>query len=386
MRVQIKSLDAAVKGRTEPESRLASASETLRLAVSGRVEAGPRPDLFLEINDETRKAREALHGKVEAARGFPIGRLRLENVYVAGHEGAILDPVNEACWTGMTAGWPEEAALKRLKEFDFARQAGVSHFVLDDFRTLADKGLSLDRVERAAVLTGPGGRIYGHWLIDVLPRLDHYLEDTLEPGTLYLTNPLKPFMREILTAVGADWLALRDYHPSRIHAVDELIIETLPRHFHVVQASRLHAGLERLEHGLPAVADTGIEPARKIYVSRARWQRRTLVNGVEIEAYLAGRGWRVVHPETLTVAEQRALFSCAEIVLGEDGSGLHNTLFSPPGARLLVINLGRSNLFHASLSDIKEQHIAYIDAEPNGAKGWHLPIDRLADTLAEVDR
>ena len=103
----------------------------------------------------------------------------------------------------------------------------------------------------------------------------------------------------------------------------------------------------------------------RLYVSRAKWSGgRTLANGPEIEQALADRGYSVIHPETLSLRAQVEVFSRAERILGEDGSGLHNSIFAAPGLHVTVLNVDRTNNFHASIANVRGQHVSYLASEP----------------------
>jgi capsular polysaccharide biosynthesis protein len=56
-----------------------------------------------------------------------------------------------------------------------------------------------------------------------------------------------------------------------------------------------------------------------------------------VQAVVAARGFAVVQPETMPVADQIRLFRGAEIVLGVFGAGLTNAAFMRPDGALLEI-------------------------------------------------
>ena len=99
----------------------------------------------------------------------------------------------------------------------------------------------------------------------------------------------------------------------------------------------------------------------RIFISRRHWRgERAIGYYEELEAQMSDLGFAIIHPETFSMAEQAWLFSRAKIVVGEDGSALHNVIFSAPGTRLgVLMNPGRSNLWHAGLCHLLGLQIAY---------------------------
>jgi len=78
-------------------------------------------------------------------------------------------------------------------------------------------------------------------------------------------------------------------------------------------------------------------PPQRLYVSRRFADKRRLLNEERIETLFARHGFRVIHPESLPVAEQVRLFAAADWVAGPVGSGLYNYAFSPPHCRRLIL-------------------------------------------------
>ena len=67
-----------------------------------------------------------------------------------------------------------------------------------------------------------------------------------------------------------------------------------------------------------------------------------------------------ISPEKLDWTEQVYLFSNANLVIGEFGSGLHNTIFSPSATNTIVLASPRMNWIQSGISALRNQKIAYI--------------------------
>ena len=72
----------------------------------------------------------------------------------------------------------------------------------------------------------------------------------------------------------------------------------------------------------------------RVYISRRFATKRRMRNEEKIEALFAKNGFKIVHPEQLSVPEQIRLFAGAEWVAGSVGSGLYGSMFSPKNCRL----------------------------------------------------
>jgi capsular polysaccharide biosynthesis protein len=128
---------------------------------------------------------------------------------------------------------------------------------------------------------------------------------------------------------------------------------------------------------------TGARRPRKIAVSRQGWTNsinlRRLVNARRIEHLLAEQGFDIVRPHELSLAEQRNVFHHADVVVGEDGSAMHNTIFCRPGTRIGLIAMGRINYIHLLTARALGHRVTFIPSEPaeDHEANWFLEMYRL---------
>ncbi|GAN75977.1 glycosyltransferase family 61 protein [Acidisphaera rubrifaciens] len=184
-------------------------------------------------------------------------------------------------------------------------------------------------------LAVPGHVIWGHWLVDLLPRLAALHASGFDPGRVtYLLPSNTP-------AWGDAWLGLLGIPAERILRYDplydriraeQLLIPTLLRcnsrtTAPFAAAVRWLAATIAARHG-----DAPHGPAR-LFVSRAQSGRehRRLTNRARIETLAAEAGFAIVHPDRLPLIDQVRLFAGARQIIGEYGSALHGTIFAPPG-------------------------------------------------------
>jgi capsular polysaccharide biosynthesis protein len=94
-----------------------------------------------------------------------------------------------------------------------------------------------------------------------------------------------------------------------------------------------------------------------------------------------------MHPQEHSVAEQSRVFAEARIVIGEDGSALHNIIFSAPGAILLVLSVPeRMNLWHLGICETIGHKITYLEAEPAPAGKASIDCEVLDAVISEIER
>lgn len=173
--------------------------------------------------------------------------------------------------------------------------------------------------------------IYGHILLEVLPRL--LLLEQCPPDTLVVTSlKMEPPYPAMFAAMGvhpARVVTLRTPAFCRTTYLADNFVDL--RNFVAPQAWDAFARLARLGER------STVPVPERLYLSRRGIGRRELTNEAEVEALFTRRGFTVVHPETLGIEDQVRLFAHARIVAGPGGSALHNIVFSRPDTRMLVL-------------------------------------------------
>ncbi len=254
-------------------------------------------------------------------------------------------------------------------------------------------GAELLRLDQPIATAFHPNLVWGHFLVEILPRL-------------FLVNLLGRMGRPMPLAVPAaapDWAkrfavtygglgGVLWYDPKRqVIAAPALVVPgmmqidwTLSPVFNMV-VSDLVARCGLAEDLVP-------DGPRRLYFSRARfWGAKRLLNEPEVEALLHGLGFAVVHPETLSFPDQMRLFRGAEVIVAEYGSVLHNALFARPGTRIIAIN--RHNWLQGEIARIRRQYLAYVPPSdgvwrdpgtPDDARDFSVAIDVLRRTVEAV--
>ena len=235
---------------------------------------------------------------------------------------------------------------------------------------------------QAVLLSGPGPRIYGHWLVDMLPRLYVLAECGFDPARLrYIVPSNCPFVVPLLGTFGIrpdQLIPYDDRHEALL--VEDLLLPTNLR-----RGGRLHRSMSTArDYLLRRAFDARTLKApwsgrEKLFVARREnGQARTLANRAAVEAIAVERGYTLVHPEGLPVAEQIAAFSGAREIMGEYGSGMHNSIFSGPGTVVCVLR-GSSHhpgFIQSAIGHTCRQPTAYVIGDsPLDAIDHTFPID-----------
>ncbi len=324
-------LYAAMRGRVSARSR---AVATLFPAYSYR---RPAPRSLAGPDPAGVAAVARWYGELdETYRGFPA---------------SVLCEASDLRLGGNVLHYREGGALRVL--FETHRPS--------DLRMIEAIGLDHDGIDEHLdpqgvyfYLGSVGSFNYGHWLVDDLPRLEGFFVlrrlypsrtiTILLPGYDPQINEVR--RRMIALALGRDdrWRAVF-YDRKRVYAVPHLYFATpcsqepygkspegvaavRSRFLKLTRIARAEAAIRRM-----AARHDG----RRLFVDRSSARGRTLVNRAEIVAMMERRGFEVIDPEQYSPRQQIVRFARAEVIVGLAGAAMTNTIFSPPGARILTI-------------------------------------------------
>jgi capsular polysaccharide biosynthesis protein len=222
-------------------------------------------------------------------------------------------------------------------------------------------------IEGAALVVAQGGfRTYGHFLLDVLPKIEILKRITPRP-TLLVPWGLLPWQQELLSLAGVSDDDLVVYFPRRdLIRCKELFVCSQ----HRIDYS-LHPSANIVYDALASrVASTSAEAHHstnlRIFCARPTDEKRAneLLNYKEVEDILSKRGFLTLRPEELSVTEQIELFSRAEAVVGVHGSALHNTVFSPAQTKVVsLISPETPHFAQAGVGSIRKQPTGFVFGE-----------------------
>ncbi len=224
--------------------------------------------------------------------------------------------------------------------------------------------------------------IYGHWLLDIIPKAWLYMtqfgEHVPDSKFLYCSDTPQYGLDiiSILFDISRDQIKFYDFE-TEIPIIERLILPSLMHNSHVYHPAMKRSIRFVLEKIIPGftVHTEARKPYKKIYVSRDRFRdrsistKRRIANEEDLLKIVLAKGFEVIYPEELGWSEQVDLFSRSSIVVGEAGSGLHNTIFSPSSAHVVAICQGTqvqgtlAALLGQKLTVLGADEISMIDGE-----------------------
>jgi hypothetical protein len=233
------------------------------------------------------------------------------------------------------------------------------------------------------------GNVYGHFLIETLPRLHsvrRFLHSALPRYKVLIVASLPEWVRRIMSDVyGITAQDLIEYDPDRERV---LLRQAIWPSLTVFQ-DRFHPYTDMVVSDLLAgLSVAGGLQIDRVFVSRVLFSNpvmhdRAVANEHELGAIAVREyGFCPIAPETLPWTEQVRLFANAGAVVGRFGSGLHNALFSRRGTRLGILRFG--NLVQSGISALRQQRLAYI-THGNDEVPYVVPVDlfrRMMDAVA----
>lgn len=210
------------------------------------------------------------------------------------------------------------------------------------FGTLSDKHRPATRLEGVYYnLNSPFPAHFGHITTEVLSRLWGWDEakrqfpDLKAIWRVRIPEDRDPQLeRQLFRAYGIDEEDMVEVHRpvwlSSVVGVTPMWHNNLPHYVHPGMAQvwkRIGANL---------CEEPGFEASR-IFVSRRASLARTCRNGAEVEEVFRRRGFTVVYPEDLSLAQQATAFRNAKVVAGFGGSAMFNVMYAEGLTNLIVL-------------------------------------------------
>jgi capsular polysaccharide biosynthesis protein len=219
---------------------------------------------------------------------------------------------------------------------------------------------------QAVMLSGPGYTVYGHWLVDILPRFWVMERCGYSIDNLSFVIPVQApaFVAALLATFGIRPEQIVYYDErAEILEIEELLLPTNLRRASRIQPRFIEARdflLARRDPARTAALDLASD---RIFVSRRNADAsRSLLNRERVEALAIAAGFKLVYPEDLSIVDQIDLFAGARQIMGEYGSGLHNSIFAAPGTLTCALR-GTSvhpGFIQSGLGHVCDQQTGYI--------------------------
>ena len=222
--------------------------------------------------------------------------------------------------------------------------------------------------EPCVVFMGHDQQVYGHFLVEMLPRLEiaRLCLDRLGVSNVrYLINDsASQWLRHMILDLGIKETEIVGYSPWKERVLLRFgIVPVFPSRdgiFHPFSNELFQGVLDRMT---PSI-DPLVAQQRKVYLTRRGFQNQSSEKRIftnELEACELAEvefGFETISPETLSWVEQMSLFRSASLIVGEAGSALHNSLFSSNGAQ--VGSIGFRNMMQSSIGALRGQRNSYL--------------------------
>lgn len=234
---------------------------------------------------------------------------------------------------------------------------------------------------------------YFHWLTEALARIELARIGSVE-GEVLLPAEYRRFK---FIGQSLDYLRIPyQYLPSRrLTTVRELVVpcsEIVTGNYNCFLLGSLASRFRLAAESEIAESTTANGPVggRRVWVSRARANKRNIANEEELRPILAAHGFEVVNLEGRAFSEQVELFRNTTIIAGLHGAGLTNMLFMPTGASVVEIRRRgdtHSNCYYSMASSLKLNYY-YLLADPlsadHHADDCLLPTGALHNLLEQI--
>ena len=303
------------------------------------------------------------------------------------------EPDFDLCMTHITNGhaltdkWYVEGGPDRPGLIGLPYLQNDSSFLTASTRSgkaISPVALEGDPIDRALVL-GDSANYY-HWLIDDLPNYG-LLKQCDHAGPILFGHHITGFHFESFAKIGLD--------PDRLHYV-EFLSRRPVGDLTVFHRPQTQMPMAQLMSGVvPAITAKRAEWLRsifsppeqkkgtkRIYISRAGAPHRSLSNEAQVLAMLEQRGFQSYPLGSMSMADQAALFSQAEIAIGPHGAGFTNMVFAPRSAKILELipNQDLPPYFLGIAQAVGLDHFSLTgqltrSAKPRTRSWWHFEID-----------
>jgi capsular polysaccharide biosynthesis protein len=270
----------------------------------------------------------------------------LRDARVVGADGALVDPATGRIYF--------ESVCSRASQLDKLRDLARVRLLPPVWREHGP----------LVVLASIGDDNYFQFVTDVLTRL-HSFADRGTDGLDFLLDAAGPGWRsEFAELLGLSLVTA----PIGNLRVDELVFPPCPTFKEDGTDVTLFvpAAVRWLGAALRDAAGARPGRPRRLYLTRRGTGWRRLTNEAGLEETLVARGYEVVAPEELSVAEQIRLFADAEVVVAPHGSALTNILFARSCTVVELVNPAYPSGVFYTLADALGHDYWYVVGTAGG--------------------
>lgn len=245
--------------------------------------------------------------------------------------------------------------------------------------------------EPCVVFMGHGPRVYGHFIAEMLPRLELARQCFSDLGIdkpKYLVNSNSPsWLIKMLEELGINNLDIEYYSPSTEKVLlAQGILPSFPSTngvYHPYSANLYSATLDRLD-----LVQQVARPNRKVFFSRKGFENnssktRFMLGADELMLIAVDEfGFEIVSPENLDWKSQIELVQSTGLLVGEAGSALHNSLFA--GRGMVLGSLGFRNMLQSNICTLMNQRCSYLNSVGHGKSAFKIDVNSYRKWLKQL--
>lgn len=182
-----------------------------------------------------------------------------------------------------------------------------------------------------------GGTNYGHWLIDILPKIKGLIEKKL-PVCLLMQSYGKidtPKVESIKYLCRDVDIKIR-FIPRNQAFECEDICYISPVSYHPY--TKNSNAINYLREIFLKLNQTDKPKFEKLFVMRHKKYKRQIANFNQLLPILEKNKFKIIDPENMSFEKQVHYFSNAKFVIGIMGAAMCNTIFSPKSAKILYLS------------------------------------------------
>lgn len=209
--------------------------------------------------------------------------------------------------------------------------------------------------------------IYGHWLLDSLPRAwlyQTFLSRHTPDLHVLLPHDTPEFAKTILTTYFGfkeNSFIYYNWRQEEIH-LKQLILPSMLHKDHAFHATSFNNFIDNFVRKEKNNDTSG--SGNLLYVSRQEFRqesisyKRKIRNEESIISLAKQYGYDIIYPEKMTWGDQIRQYSQALSVIGESGSGLHNTVFGSSECKVTCFR--PVNQVQATLAAVRSQTLMML--------------------------
>lgn len=175
-------------------------------------------------------------------------------------------------------------------------------------------------------------RNYYHWLLEAMPRL-FLLKDEASNLTLILNSNSPSFIKQYVSFFA--FKKIKYIQDNQLVKVDQVTFTSFTS-----RGLCMHEPIIKdMVRWLFKINNIVINenPKRKIFITRQNAKYRRLINEPDVIAYLESVGFEILTLEDYSVIQQIQIFNDAEYVIGTQGAGMANMIYSIHAKLLITI-------------------------------------------------